>query len=54
MALLTDARFSGVAQARASAMVSPEALAGGPIGKVRDGDRIRSSLTASGWKEASI
>jgi xylonate dehydratase len=41
VALLTDARFSGVSTGACIGHVSPEALAGGPIGKVRDGDMIR-------------
>ena len=41
VAVLTDARFSGVSTGACIGHVSPEALAGGPIGKVRDGDLIR-------------
>jgi putative YjhG/YagF family dehydratase len=41
IALLTDARFSGVSTGACIGHISPEALAGGPIGKVRDGDRIQ-------------
>jgi len=41
VALVTDARFSGVSTGACVGMVGPEALAGGPLGKVRDGDRIR-------------
>src|SRR5436305_7152023 len=41
VALVTDARFSGVSTGAGIGHVSPEALAGGPLGKVRDGDRIR-------------
>ena len=41
VAVLTDARFSGVSTGACIGHVSPEALAGGPIGKLRDGDRIR-------------
>jgi putative YjhG/YagF family dehydratase len=41
VAVLTDARFSGVSTGACVGHVSPEALAGGPIGKVRDGDTIR-------------
>jgi len=41
VALVTDARFSGVSTGACIGMVGPEALAGGPVGKVRDGDRIR-------------
>ena len=40
VAVLTDARFSGVSTGACIGHVSPEALAGGPIGKVRDGDLI--------------
>jgi putative YjhG/YagF family dehydratase len=40
VAVLTDARFSGVSTGACIGHVSPEALAGGPIGKLRDGDRI--------------
>ena len=41
VAVLTDARFSGVSTGGCIGWVTPEALAGGPMGKVRDGDRIR-------------
>jgi putative YjhG/YagF family dehydratase len=41
VAVLTDARFSGVSTGACIGHVGPEALAGGPIGKVRDGDTIR-------------
>ncbi len=40
VAVLTDARFSGVSTGACIGHVGPEALAGGPIGKVRDGDLI--------------
>lgn len=40
VALLTDARFSGVSTGACVGHVSPEALAGGTIGKIRDGDLI--------------
>src|SRR4029077_21043858 len=40
VAIVTDARFSGVSTGACIGHVSPEALAGGPIGKVRDGDLI--------------
>ena len=40
VALITDARFSGVSTGACVGHISPEALAGGPIGKVVDGDRI--------------
>ena len=40
IAVITDARFSGVSTGACIGHVSPEALAGGPIGKVRDGDMI--------------
>lgn len=41
VAVVTDARFSGVSTGACIGHVGPEALAGGPIGKVRDGDLIR-------------
>ncbi len=41
VAIVTDARFSGVSTGACIGHVSPEALAGGPIGKLRDGDVIR-------------
>ena len=40
VAVLTDARFSGVSTGACVGHISPEALAGGPIGKVLDGDMI--------------
>jgi putative YjhG/YagF family dehydratase len=40
VALITDARFSGVSTGACIGHVSPEALAGGPLGKLRDGDVI--------------
>ena len=41
VAVITDARFSGVSTGACIGHVSPEALAGGPIGKLRDGDHIQ-------------
>jgi putative YjhG/YagF family dehydratase len=40
VALLTDARFSGVSTGACLGHISPEALAGGPIGKLLEGDQI--------------
>ena len=40
VAVITDARFSGVSTGACIGHVGPEALAGGPIGKVLDGDLI--------------
>ena len=40
VAVITDARFSGVSTGACIGHVSPEALAGGPLGKLRDGDLI--------------
>jgi xylonate dehydratase len=52
VAVLTDARFSGVSTGACIGHVSPEALAGGPVSKVREGDMIeiivdRNSLDGS-------
>jgi putative YjhG/YagF family dehydratase len=41
VALITDARFSGVSTGACIGHVGPEALAGGPIGRVREGDTIQ-------------
>jgi dihydroxyacid dehydratase/phosphogluconate dehydratase len=41
VALITDARFSGVSTGACIGHVGPEALAGGPLGKLKDGDLIR-------------
>jgi putative YjhG/YagF family dehydratase len=40
VALITDARFSGVSTGACIGHITPEALAGGPIGKLIDGDMI--------------
>ncbi len=52
VALITDGRFSGFSTGACVGHVGPEALAGGPIGRVRDGDLIeitidRQTLNAS-------
>ena len=44
VAVLTDARFSGVSTGACIGHVTPEALAGGPIGKVREGDLIEIAI----------
>ncbi len=41
IAILTDARFSGVSTGACIGHIGPEALAGGPIGKVLEGDLIQ-------------
>jgi len=41
VAVVTDARFSGVSTGACIGLVAPEALAGGPLSGVRDDDRIR-------------
>jgi putative YjhG/YagF family dehydratase len=41
VALVTDARFSGVSTGACIGHVGPEALAGGPIGRLREGDPVR-------------
>jgi putative YjhG/YagF family dehydratase len=52
VAVLTDARFSGVSTGACIGHISPEALASGPIGKLHDGDIVsividRNSLVGS-------
>jgi putative YjhG/YagF family dehydratase len=44
IALITDARFSGVSTGACIGHVGPEALAGGPLGRLRDGDFIQISV----------
>jgi putative YjhG/YagF family dehydratase len=44
VAVLTDARFSGVSTGACIGHISPEALAGGPIGKVQEGDLIEIAI----------
>ena len=44
MLRLSDARMSGTAYGTVILHVSPDAASGGPIGLVRDGDRIRVSV----------
>ncbi len=52
VAVITDARFSGVSTGACIGHISPEALAGGPVGRLRDGDTIeiiidRNALTGT-------
>ena len=52
VAVLTDARFSGVSTGACIGHISPEALAGGPIGKIVEGDIVeitvdRNTLSAT-------
>ena len=46
VALLTDGRFSGATRGMCIGYASPEAAAGGPIGLLRDGDRVRIDAVA--------
>ncbi|MBI5695984.1 MAG: dihydroxy-acid dehydratase [Nitrospirae bacterium] len=46
VALITDGRFSGGTQGPCIGHISPEAMEGGPIGLVRDGDRITIDIPA--------
>ena len=67
VALLTDGRFSGATRGFMAGHVAPEALLGGPISAVRDGDTITIDVAepahgrralgrrdrASGWRRTS-
>ena len=44
VALITDGRFSGGTKGPCIGHVSPEAMEGGPIGLIRDGDRIKIDI----------
>ncbi|WP_453977020.1 dihydroxy-acid dehydratase [Brevundimonas sp. Marseille-Q4549] len=46
VALITDGRFSGATHGFMVGHVSPEAMHGGPIARLRDGDRVRIDVTA--------
>jgi dihydroxy-acid dehydratase len=46
VALITDGRFSGATRGLMAGHVAPEAIRGGPIGLVRDGDRITLDVEA--------
>ena len=50
---MTDARFSGVSTGACICHAGPEALAGGPIGKVRNGDVIQIEVNCT-TLEASV
>jgi dihydroxy-acid dehydratase len=41
VSLLTDGRFSGGTRGAAIGHISPEAAEGGPIGLLKEGDRLR-------------
>ena len=43
-ALITDGRFSGFSSGPCIGHIGPEALSGGPIGKLRDGDQIKIEI----------
>ena len=46
VALLTDGRFSGASRGASIGHISPEAMEGGPIALVREGDRIKIDIPA--------
>ena len=48
VALITDGRFSGATHGFMVAHIAPEAARGGPIGALRDGDRIEINADARG------
>jgi putative YjhG/YagF family dehydratase len=48
VAVLTDARFSGVSTGACIGHISPEGLAGGPIGKLREGDTVQIVIDSRG------
>jgi xylonate dehydratase len=44
VSVITDARFSGVSTGACIGHITPEALAGGPLGKIREGDQIEVTI----------
>ena len=53
VAVITDARFSGVSTGACIGHVGPEALAGGPVGKLIDGDLIEIVIDGNS-QEATV
>lgn len=45
VALLTDGRFSGASRGASIGHISPEAMEGGPIALIQEGDRIKIDIT---------
>ncbi len=50
VAVLTDARFSGISTGACIGHIGPEALAGGPVGKLVDGDLIEIIIDRTNLK----
>ena len=50
VAVLTDARFSGISTGACIGHIGPEALAGGPLGKLVDGDLIEIIIDRNNLK----
>jgi xylonate dehydratase len=50
VALITDARFSGVSTGACIGHVGPEGLAGGPIGKLKEGDVLSILIDPKGLR----
>ena len=50
VSLITDARFSGVSTGACFGHVGPEALAGGPLGRLRDGDEYPGCRVTRGTR----
>jgi putative YjhG/YagF family dehydratase len=46
--LVTDGRFSGVSTGPCIGHVTPEAVAGGPLGRLQDGDQVRINIDTLG------
>ena len=44
VALITDGRFSGVSTGACIGLIGPEALDGGPIGKLKENDLIEINI----------
>ena len=49
VAMLTDGRFSGATRGLMIGHVSPEAMAGGPISLIENGDEIKIDLVKGPW-----
>ena len=54
VALITDGRFSGATHGFMAAHVAPEAVRGGPIGALRDGDEITIDVDSRRHRRGAV
>ena len=54
VALITDGRFSGATHGFMAAHIAPEAVRGGPIGALRDGDEITIDVDSAPYRRGPV